>query len=157
MQPSSLEFSKLDLSYSMVFLSLSESEVAQSCPTLCDPMDCSLPGSSVHRIFQARVLEWVAISFSRGSSQPRDRTHTADRRFTVWATREAPFLSLASEFFRYSNHDLEQTVIYTRACYYNSAKEPRLGVLIDKFTFEFNYKANYNEPRGTSSFYHLVV
>ena len=45
--------------------------VAQSCPTLCDPMDCSLPGSSVHGILQERVLEWVAISFSRGSSQPR--------------------------------------------------------------------------------------
>ena len=44
-----------------------ESEVAQSCPTLC--MDCSLPGSSIHGIFQARVLEWVAISFSRRSSQ----------------------------------------------------------------------------------------
>ena len=43
----------------------SESEVAQSCPTLCDPLDCSLPGSSVHGIFQARVLEWVAISFSK--------------------------------------------------------------------------------------------
>ena len=42
----------------------SESEVAQLCPTLCDPMDCSLPGSSVHGIFQVRVLEWVAISFS---------------------------------------------------------------------------------------------
>ena len=42
----------------------SESEVAQLCPTLCDPMDCSLPGSSVHGIFQARVLEWVVISFS---------------------------------------------------------------------------------------------
>ena len=46
----------------------SESDVAQSCPTLCDSKDCSLPGSSVHGIFQARVLEWVAISFSRGSS-----------------------------------------------------------------------------------------
>ena len=46
----------------------SESEVAQSCPTLCDPVDCSLPGSSVHGIFQARVLEWVAVYFSRGSS-----------------------------------------------------------------------------------------
>ena len=45
-----------------------ESEVAQSCPTLCDPMDCSLPGFSVRGIFQARVPEWVAISFSRGSS-----------------------------------------------------------------------------------------
>ena len=42
----------------------SESEVAQSCPTLCDPMDCSLPGSSIHGIFQARVLEWAAIAFS---------------------------------------------------------------------------------------------
>ena len=45
-----------------------ESEVAQSCPTLCNPMDCSLPGSSVDVIFQAGVPEWVAISFSRGSS-----------------------------------------------------------------------------------------
>ena len=42
----------------------SESEVAQSCPTLSDPMDCSLPGSSIHGIFQARVLEWGAIAFS---------------------------------------------------------------------------------------------
>ena len=43
---------------------LSESEVAQSCPTLCDPVDCSLPGSSVHGILQARILKWVTISFS---------------------------------------------------------------------------------------------
>ena len=61
-------------------------EVAQSCLTLCDPMDCSLQGSSVHGIFQARVLEWVAISFSRGSSQTRDRIQVsciAGRCFTV--------------------------------------------------------------------------
>ena len=44
-----------------------ESEVAQSCPTLSNPMDCSLPGSSVHGIFQARVLEWGAIAFSAGT------------------------------------------------------------------------------------------
>ena len=50
----------------------SESEVTQSCLTLCDPMNCSLPGFSVHGISQARVLEWIAISFSRESSQPRD-------------------------------------------------------------------------------------
>ena len=50
----------------------SESEAAESCPTLCDPMDCSLPGSSLHGILQARVLKWVTISFSRGSSRPRD-------------------------------------------------------------------------------------
>ena len=67
------------------------SEVAQLCPTLCDPMDTSLPGSVIHGIFQARILEWTAISFSRGSSWPRDQTWVsciADRRFTVWATRE---------------------------------------------------------------------
>ena len=50
----------------------SESEIAQSHLTVCNPMDCSLPGSSVHGILQARVLEWVAFSFCRGSSQPRD-------------------------------------------------------------------------------------
>ena len=73
----------------------SESEVAQSCPTLCDPVDCSLWGYSVHGIFQAIVLEWIAISFSRGSSQPRDRTPVSrivDRCFTVWATREVLLL-----------------------------------------------------------------
>ena len=67
------------------------SEVSQSCPTLCDPMDCSLQCSSVHGIFQARVLEWGDISFSRGSSQPRDRTWVSrmvGRCFTIWATRE---------------------------------------------------------------------
>ena len=67
----------------------SESEVAQSCSALWDPMDCSLPGSSVHGIFQARVLEWVAISFSRWSSWPRDWTwisRIVGRCFTTWAT-----------------------------------------------------------------------
>ena len=66
--------------------------VVQSCLTLCDPLDCSPPGSSVHGILQARILEWVAISFSRESSWPRDRTQvswTASRFFTNWATRKA--------------------------------------------------------------------
>ena len=61
-------------------------KLLQSCPTLCDPMDCSLPGFSVHGIFQTIVLEWIAISFSKGSSQPRDQTWVSrivDRRFTV--------------------------------------------------------------------------
>ena len=49
--------------------------VAKSCPTLCNPMDYSLPGSSVHGISQARILEWVAVSYSKGSSQSRDQTH----------------------------------------------------------------------------------
>ena len=59
--------------------------VAQSCQALCDPMDGSPPGSSVHGILQVRILEWVAISFSRGSSLPRDRTQvscTTGRYFT---------------------------------------------------------------------------
>ena len=63
--------------------------VAQSCPTLCNPMDCSAPGSSVHGIPQARILEWVAMPFSRGSSQPKDQTWVsciAGRFFTIWAT-----------------------------------------------------------------------
>ena len=63
---------------------------AQSCPTLCNAMDFSQPGSSVHGIFQARILEWVAIPFSRASSQPRDRaqvSYIVGRFFTIWATR----------------------------------------------------------------------
>ena len=62
------------------------------CLTLCDPVHCSLPGSSIYGIFQARVLEWVAIAFSRRSSRPRDWTRVScivGRCFTVWATREA--------------------------------------------------------------------
>ena len=66
--------------------------VTRSCPTLCDPMDCSLPGSSAHGISQARILEWVAIPFSRGSSWPRGQTWVffiAGRFFTIWVTRKA--------------------------------------------------------------------
>ena len=65
--------------------------VTQSCLTFCDPMDCSPPGSSVHGILQARILEWVSVHFSRGSSWTRDRTRVscvAGRFFTVWATRK---------------------------------------------------------------------
>ena len=64
----------------------SQGKVTQSCPTLCDPMD-----HTVHGILQARILEWVAVPFSRGSSQPRDQTQVsciAGRFFTSWATRK---------------------------------------------------------------------
>ena len=73
--------------------------VAQSCPTVCDSMHCSPPDSSVHRIHQARILQWVAIPFSRGSSWPRDWTWVScisGRFFTVWAAREALFCNQRS-------------------------------------------------------------
>ena len=67
--------------------------VTQSCPTVCDPVDSNLPGFSIHGILQARILEWVAMPSSKGSSQPRDGTQVscvAGRFFTFWVTREAP-------------------------------------------------------------------
>ena len=66
-------------------------KVMLCCLTLCDTMDCSLPGSGVHGILQARILEWVAMPSSRGSSQSRGRTQVSSvvgRSFTSWATRE---------------------------------------------------------------------
>ena len=84
-------------------------------------MDCSLPGSSVHGIFQAIVLKWIAISFPRGSSRPKDRTQVSrivDRRFTIWATREVPkweepntnvTVSLVSKTILSLNDSLEET------------------------------------------------
>ena len=60
--------------YIYIYLIGGKVKATQSCPTLCDSMDYNPPGSSVHGILQARMLEWVAISFSRGSSQPRHQT-----------------------------------------------------------------------------------
>ena len=68
--------------------------VAQSCPTLCNPMDGSPPGSSVHGILQARILKWIAIPFSRRSSQPRDQTRVsciAGRFFYCLSHQGSPF------------------------------------------------------------------
>ena len=72
----------------MIFVIHHKVLVTQSCLILCDPMDCSTPGSSVHGILQARILEWSDISFSKGSSQPREWTWfscIAGRFFTIWA------------------------------------------------------------------------
>ena len=76
-----------------------ESEVTQLCPTLCDPVDCSLPGSSIHRIFQARIRSGFPFPSPGESSQPRDRTRVScigGRRFNLWATGEA--LSICISF-----------------------------------------------------------
>ena len=86
MCPHFLAYVLTDPSYSVL--------VPPSCPTLYNAMDCSPPGSSVHGILQARILEWVAIPFSRGSSWPRDWTRVsciAGGFFTVWAPREASY------------------------------------------------------------------
>ena len=95
----------------------SESEVAQSCPTL-QPVDCSPPSSSVHGILQARILKWVAISFSRGSSQPRDRTqvsHIAGRCFNLCATREAlKYKDIVSQKTSYRDTDLQIQVLTSK-------------------------------------------
>ena len=87
-------------------LSRISSAVSQSCLILCDPMDCSPLGSSVHGILQARILEWIAIPFSRVFAWPRDQTLvfcTAGRFFTGWVTREAPSGSLLVIYFIYSS------------------------------------------------------
>ena len=88
--------------------------VAQLYLTLCDPMDCSPPGSSVHGILQARILECVAIPFTRGSSWPRDWTLVsciAGRFFTIWATREAHiYPKKQKDFFKSLNICLVKTL-----------------------------------------------
>ena len=99
-------------------MKLQKVKVVQVCPTLCDPMACSPPGSSVHGILQARMLEWVVILFSRVSFQPRDGTqvsHIAGKFFTVWATREAPQKGKSYKFFGfpvYKKLCLYYTVVY---------------------------------------------
>ena len=112
------------------------SEVAQSCPTLCDPVDCSLPGFFVHGILQARILEWFTISFSRGSSQPRDGTrisHIVGRCLNLWATREVNRVQIPYNtsdsikhriiwyeiFITLKLKKIEVKKIYTIICYQN--------------------------------------
>ena len=88
--------------------------LTQSCPTLCDPTDRSPPGSSVRGILLARILEWVAIPFSRGFSQPRDRTQVsciADRFFIFWATRKILLIANKLSYFLISLFPL--MLIYT--------------------------------------------
>ena len=78
----------------------------QSCPTLCDPMDCSPAGSSVHGILQARILEWVAMPFSRGSFQPRDRIQVSciSRQILYHLSQQGnlPFV-LLPDFYMHAN------------------------------------------------------
>ena len=100
------------------------------CVQFCDPMDCSLPGSSVHGILQARVLEWAAISFPRGSSQPRDWTwvsRIAGRCFNLWATRETTVIYQIMQ--NYFSKCLRQFLIRLTRLYEMSSSWPALGIV----------------------------
>ena len=111
--------------------------LAQLCPTLCDSVDYSPPGSSVHGILQARILEWVAISFSKGSSQPRDQTQVsrvAGRRFNLWATREA------QQIYTYS-------VLWTLII---KAQEMMLKFWINPFLFFFFFDKSFSNQSFTT-------
>ena len=130
-----------------------ENEVTQSCPTVCDPVDCSLPGSSVHGILQARILEWVAISFSRGSSRPRDQTQVfciAGRRFRAcWDLRDhlSQYLvlqqrKLMSEALRWFGHLLHY--LKRQNCSFNAARKC------------LNSSSMSNEGKGTHIFYGTI-
>ena len=96
--------------------------VALLCPTLCDPMDYSLPGFSTHGILQARILEWVAIPFSRGSSWPRDWALVSCIVvwfFTIWATREAWvffffLISIKTEYMKNIESEFQPSVTLQR-------------------------------------------
>ena len=87
--------------------------VAQSCLTLYNSIDYSPPGSSLHGILQVRILEWITIPFSRGSSQPRDRTQVsciADRFFSVRATGKIPMVRATRQKTNKETEDLNNTV-----------------------------------------------
>ena len=122
--------------------------VAQLCQILCDPMDCSPLGSSVCGILQARILEWVAVSFSRGSekesSQPMDGTQVssiAGRFFTVWATREAPKLKKLVQMYQSHKQFLEWKELLRGPFCLDTNLKP--GSLVLYLTHALDYLSNF--------------
>ena len=137
---------------SLYQLSYQESPVlvAQSCPTLCDLMDCSLPGSSVHGIFQAWILDWVAISYSRGYSQLRDQIAIScisciGRRILYHcATSEAHVqLTYSSVLSRYSVHCLYHLFILTHSLLSLSDMFHTLSCSLNFMIHHFNNILNF--------------
>ena len=92
---------------------------AQSCPTVWDPMDCSLPGSSVHGILQARILEWVAVSFSRAPSQPRDQTQISCIACGFFTVKEVSFLEVTQLLFYLNPSNLAPEASILNVTYYS--------------------------------------
>ena len=106
----------------LFFLCKRGCSVTKSCQDSCNPLDYSLPGSSVHGIFQARILEWVAISFPMGSSQPRDQTHVSSiaGRFFTTEPPGRPFLqplNSAVEDNKFTE-DFQENFIYKNRQWY---------------------------------------
>ena len=139
----------------------SASEDVQSRPTLCDPMDCSPPGTSIHGIFQARVLEWVAISFSRGCCWPRDQTRVsriAGRHFIIWATREALDATLSGINLFFRNFVAYRNATEFCICLYCILQLywihwSSISLLVESLKFSlYKIKASANKNNFTSSF-----
>ena len=130
-----------------------KSEVAQSCPTLCNPQDCSPSGSSVHGILQARILEWVAILFSMGSSWPRDQTQVsciAGRFFTAWAKICSILLQMSSATLKVNNiitlssKDVSNVLVLldTQSC---SGNRKSLGRYMDGWAHFFFFSMPFSQ------------
>ena len=94
----------------------SESEFTQSCPTLCDPVDCSPPGSSAHGSLQARILEWVAISFPRGSSRPRNQTRVSALQANTLTSEPPGKPSSRTLFIHFLNNCLHLGLLWWLIC-----------------------------------------
>ena len=108
-------------------------KVVQPCPTPRNPMGCSPPGSSVHGVLQARIVEWIAMPFSRGSSQPRGCapvSRTAGRFFTVWATREASKKTDLSQITCRSSAELYVHAVQSGALRVGELQSPAVCVQI---------------------------
>ena len=122
--------------------------LAQSCPTLCDLMDCSPPGSSVHGILQARILEWVAISSSRDSFWPRDQSRIswvsciAVRFFTTWAIGKALIRDMHTRYLIHRSDIL----LLSCACVHQATY---LGYFsVSTVRTELPRAENHSEPSG---------
>ena len=122
---------------------------------LCNPMDCSPPGSSIHGIFQERLLEWVTISFFRGFSPPRDWTQVsciAGRCFTVWATREARRLLALFNGPEFPGLELKEIVGYTASqglrptqllCFHSASQQPSCFPSLSLNIYIYNVYTHY--------------
>ena len=124
--------------------------IAKSCLTLCDPLDYSPPGSSVHGIHQARIQEWVAIPFSRTSSWSRDQTLVsciAGRCFTIWDTREAPDMSNYTSVITFFKSRCVKELEIKLNC---NAKSFFSVKKTNKNKWKHQYLLKYYRPRDTS-------